>query len=165
MRSKSQRRDTNMALLGKPVATKPIDECLTMHEAFMNLPRACGASTQSAAYQILYRAIAEEVPIVLTVSGIASLSNQTRFWINSMVRAGYIAAISTTDALVYHDGHDALRKTPKGRPVERPVREVDPHGDDGNFRDLVDGGPEWGIVQVVRFHEVVLDVNSVQGHV
>ena len=110
-----------MSLLGAPVATRPIDDCQTMHEAFMSLPRACGASTQSAAYRILYRAIVEEVPLVLTVSGIGSLSNQTRFWINSMVRAGYIAAISTTDALVYHDGHDVFGKSKKGGPMERPI--------------------------------------------
>jgi len=136
MRSKSQRREANAGLLGAPVTTRPVDECASMHEAFMALPTACGASTQSRAYQILYRAITEEVPLVLTISGIASLSNQTRFWINSMIRAGYIAAISTTDALVYHDGHDALRALPKNKkPHERPVRSVDPAGDDGVFRD------------------------------
>src|SRR5580698_2504360 len=106
MRSKSQRRKTNSALLGAPVSTRPVEQCETLHEAFAALPRACGATAQSSAYSILYRAIAEEVPLVLSISGIASLSNQTRFWINSMVRAGYIAAISTTDALIYHDGHD-----------------------------------------------------------
>lgn len=135
MRSKSQRRETDMSLLGAPVSTTPIDQCYSMHDAFMALPRACGASTQSAAYQILYRAIVEEVPLVLTVSGIGSLSNQTRFWINSMVRAGYVAAISTTDALVYHDGHDVFGKRKKGQPMERPVRSVDPSGDDGVYRD------------------------------
>src|SRR5918998_1949850 len=119
MRSKSQRREANAQLLGAPVKTRPVDECGSMHEALMALPTACGASTQSRAYNILYRAITEEVPLILAISGIGSLSNQTRFWINSMIRAGYIAAISTTDALVYHDGHDALRATPKGRPVER----------------------------------------------
>lgn len=135
MRSKSQKRKTDHKLLGAPVATRPVDQCVSMHEAFMALPTACGASTQSRAYQILYRAITEAVPLVLSISGIASLSNQTRFWINSMVRAGYIAAISTTDALVYHDGHDALRATPQNEPIERPVRSVDPGGDDGLFRD------------------------------
>ena len=130
MRSKSKRRETDMALLGAPVSTRPIEECASMHEAFLSLPRACGASTQAAAYQILYRAIVEEVPLVLTVSGIGSLSNQTRFWINSMIRAGYIAAISTTDALVYHDGHDVF-----GKKGERPIRSVDPAGDDGIYRD------------------------------
>ena len=135
MRSKSQRRKTKDALLGAPVATRPIDEMASMHEAFQALPRACGASQLSTAYNILYRAIAEEVPLVLAISGIGSLSNQTRFWINSMVRAGYIAVISTTDALVYHDGHDALRPNPKGRPIERPVRSVNPAGDDGVYRD------------------------------
>ena len=124
-----------MALLGAPVSTKPIDQCASMHEAFLSLPRACGASTQAAAYQILYRAIVEEVPLVLTVSGIGSLSNQTRFWINSMIRAGYIAAISTTDALVYHDGHDCFGKTRKDGTRERPIRSVDPAGDDGVYRD------------------------------
>ncbi len=135
MRSKSKRRETNRDLLGAPVTTRPIDECLSMHEAFMALPRACGASTQSAAYQILYRAIVEEVPLVLTVSGIGSLSNQTRFWINSMIRAGYIAAISTTDALVYHDGHDAFGKVRKDGTRARPVVSIDPNGDDGVYRD------------------------------
>src|SRR4028118_1105642 len=135
MRSKSQRRKTKTELLGAPVTATPVDECASMHQAFQTLPRACGASTQSAAYRILHRAVSEEVPFVLAISGIGSLSNQTRFWINSMVRAGYIAAISTTDALVYHDGHDALRATPRGRRVERPVRSVNPNGDDGEFRD------------------------------
>ena len=135
MRSKSKRRHTNAELLGAPVTTRPIDQCLTMHDAFMALPRACGASTQSAAYQILYRAIVEEVPLVLTVSGIGSLSNQTRFWINSMIRAGYIAAISTTDALVYHDGHDVFGKKKKDGTRERPIVSVDPSGDDGVYRD------------------------------
>src|SRR5918998_3006630 len=119
MRSKSQRREANAQLLGAPVKTRPVDECGSMHDAFMHLPTACGASTQSRAYQILYRAITEEVPLVLAVSGIASLSNQTRFWINSMVRAGYIAAISTTDALIYHDGHDALRAGRRNQAPER----------------------------------------------
>jgi deoxyhypusine synthase len=135
MRSKSQQRKANQQLLGAPVTTRPIDECASMHEAFLALPRACGATNLSTAYRILHRAIVEEVPLVLTVSGIASLSNQTRFWINAMIKAGYIAVISTTDALVYHDGHDALKKTPKGRPVERPVRSVNPAGDDGVYRD------------------------------
>lgn len=135
MRSKSKRCETNQQLLGAPVTTVPIDQCHTMHDAFMALPRACGASTQSAAYQILYRAIVEEVPLVLTVSGIGSLSNQTRFWINSMIRAGYIAAISTTDALVYHDGHDVFGKKKKDGTRERPVVSIDPNGDDGVYRD------------------------------
>ncbi len=135
MRSKSQRRKANESLLGRPVSTVPVTECASMHEAFMALPRACGATNLSSAYNILYRAITEEVPLVLSISGIGSLSNQTRFWINSMVEAGYIAVISTTDALVYHDGHDALRQTPRGRKVERPVREVNPAGDDGVYRD------------------------------
>jgi len=135
MRSKSQRRKTKPQLLGAPVTTRPVEQCASMHEAFIALPRACGATAQSSAYNILYRAITEEVPLVLAVSGIASLSNQSRFWINSMIRAGYIAAISTTDALVYHDGHDALRATPAGESAERPVRSVDPAGDDGVYRD------------------------------
>lgn len=137
MRSKTQRRETKAGMLGAPVSTRPIDELQTMHDAFLHLPRACGATSQSTAYRILYRAIVEEVPFVLAISGIASLSNQTRFWINSMVRAGYIAAISTTDALVYHDGHDALRPQPRNRrdKAERPVRSVDPAGDDGLYRD------------------------------
>lgn len=135
MRSKSQRRKANEGLLGRPVSTVPVNECASMHEAFTALPRACGATNLSTAYRILYQAIIEEVPLVLAISGIGSLSNQTRFWINSMVEAGYIAVISTTDALVYHDGHDALRQTPRGRKVERPVREVNPAGDDGVYRD------------------------------
>src|SRR5688572_12530194 len=135
MRSKSQQRKTNQQLLGAPVSTRPMEEHASMHEAFLSLPRACGATAMSNAYRILHQTIVEEVPIVLTVSGIASLSNQTRFWINSMVRAGYIAVISTTDALVYHDGHDALKKNPRGRKIERPVRSVNPAGDDGVYRD------------------------------
>ncbi len=137
MRSKSQRRQTNEKLLGAPVATRPIETCSSMHDAFMALPRACGATAQSTAYQILYRAIVEEVPLVMSISGIASLSNQTRFWINSLVRAGYVAVISTTDALTYHDGHDALGPQPKNRKGSspRPVRSVDPAGDDGHYRD------------------------------
>jgi deoxyhypusine synthase len=141
MRSKTNKRDTKAGMLGAPVSTRPIETCASMHDAFLSLPRACGASTQAAAYQILYRAIVEEVPLVLSISGIASLSNQTRFWINSMVRAGYVAAISTTDALVYHDGHDALLPQPRNRKAEgaggyeRPVRSVDPTGDDGLYRD------------------------------
>lgn len=135
MRSKSQRRKANESLLGRPVSTVPVNECASMHEAFMALPRACGATNLSSAYRILYQAVTEEVPLVLSISGIGSLSNQTRFWINSMVEAGYIAVISTTDALVYHDGHDALRQTPRGRKTERPVREVNPSGDDGVYRD------------------------------
>ena len=139
MRSKSQKKNTKGGMLGAQVSTRAIETCASMHDAFLALPRACGASTQAAAYQILYRAIVEEVPLVLSVSGIASLSNQTRFWINSMIRAGYIAAISTTDALVYHDGHDALRPQPRnrkeGEAYERAVRSVDPAGDDGLYRD------------------------------
>ena len=75
MRSKSQRRKTKNELLGQPVTTRPVDQCMSLHEAFQALPRACGATAQSSAYNILYRAITEEVPLVLAISGIASLSN------------------------------------------------------------------------------------------
>ena len=136
MRSKSPRQKTDNALFGAPVNTRPVEQCDNLHQAFAALPRACGATAQSDAYSILYRAITEEVPLILAISGIASLSNQTRFWINSMIRAGYIAAISTTDALVYHDGHDSVRPIAKGKhKTARPVRSVDPAGDDGVYRD------------------------------
>ena len=52
-----------------------------------------------------------------------------------MIRAGYIAAISTTDALVYHDGHDVFGKKRVDGSRERPVVSVDPNGDDGIYRD------------------------------
>src|SRR5262245_13798003 len=64
----------------------------------------------------------------MAIAGPITVSGQHQAWLIPMLEAGWIAYLSTTDAVCYHDGHRSLQK-------ENPIFEVPIFTDDGALRD------------------------------
>lgn len=89
---------------------------------------AFGGKLFRNAYQLLRKAIGEDYTIFAALAGPITASDYARVWVVPFIRAGYISAFTASDAISYHDAHDAV----EGR---RKVRDVDLYGDDGQYRD------------------------------
>lgn len=125
-----QQGHDHQAHLGAPVIAKPVHECASLHEVFEQSLRAFGGSYLRRVYSILREVIAREIPLVVTVAGPITLSDQHRAWLIPLIEAGWVAYLTVTDAICYHDGHDSLEDF-----KDRPVGEVNLFGDDGAYRD------------------------------
>lgn len=139
-------KHTHATTIGAPVAAKPVDECASLGEVFERSLPAFGGAFLKRVYGILREAIAREVPLVVTVAGPMTVSDQHRAWLIPLIEAGWVAYLTVTDAICYHDGHDCLRRF-----RERPIGEVNLFGDDGAYR-------EAGIIRVADtgFEEDIL---------
>ncbi len=114
----------------KPVQVRRVDECNTLDELFTHCFPAFGGAFLRRIYTILDRAIGMGCPITLAVSGPITVSGQHQAWLIPLLETGWIAYLSTTDAVCYHDGHRSLDAHRDG-----PVFEVPIWGDDGALRD------------------------------
>ena len=114
----------------KPVRVRRIDECHSVHEIFEHCLPAFGGAILRRVYSILDRAIAAGCPLTLSIAGPVTVSGQHQAWLIPMLEAGWVAYISTTDAVCYHDGHRSLNEHTKD-----PIYEVPIFGDDGALRD------------------------------
>ena len=85
----------------------------------------CGASTRSST-----RAIGMGCPLTLAVSGPVTVSGQHQTWLIPLLETGWVAYLSTTDAVCYHDGHRSLDAYKSG-----PIHEVPIYSDDAALRD------------------------------
>jgi len=85
-------------------------------------------------------------PLTLSISGPVTVSGQHLAWLIPLLETGWVAYISTTDAVCYHDGHRSLDAH-----KDDPIREVPIHTDDAALR-------EEGIIRVtdMAFDEAVL---------
>ncbi len=117
-------------LIGPSVVGKPVTEASSLKEIFEGSLPAFGGAYLKRVYSILREAIANNVPLVVTVAGPVTVSDQHRAWLIPLLETGWIAYITTTDATCYHDGHDSLKKN-----HERPIYEVDMWSDDKAYRD------------------------------
>ncbi|HEU0050979.1 MAG TPA: deoxyhypusine synthase family protein [Patescibacteria group bacterium] len=117
-----------MELLGRPVDVWPVDDVETPEELLLHCMPAFGGAYIKRIYQILDLAIGRGVPIVMSIAGPVTVSNQHRAWLIPLLRTGWIAYITVTDAICYHDGHDSLEKF-----GERPIREVAIEGKDEEY--------------------------------
>lgn len=121
----SKRRRANGAkpradeLLGPPVEVKPVTDVRTPEELLLHCMPAFGGAYVRRIYGILDQAIGAGVPLIVSVSGPVTVSNQHRAWLIPLLETGWIAYITVTDAACYHDGHDSLHAF-----RERPIREV-----------------------------------------
>ena len=79
---------------------------------------------------LLNRAIQAQCPITLSIAGPITVSGQHQAWLIPLLETGWVAYLSTTDAVCYHDGHRSLNEHTKD-----PVYEVPIFGDDGQLRD------------------------------
>jgi deoxyhypusine synthase len=114
----------------KPVQVRRVDECNTLDELFTHCFPAFGGAFLRRIYTILDRAIGMGCPLTLAVSGPVTVSGQHQAWLIPLLETGWIAYLSTTDAVCYHDGHRSLDAHRAG-----PVFEVPIWGDDGALRD------------------------------
>ena len=112
-----------------PVKARRVDECRDLDEVFENCLPAFGGASLRRIYSILDRAIGLGCPITLAISGPITVSAQHRTWLIPLLETGWVAYLSTTDAVCYHDGHRSLH--PYG---EDPIHEVPINSDDGALR-------------------------------
>ena len=113
-----------------PVRVRRVDECRGLDEVFTNCLPAFGGAHLRRIYSILDRAIGLGCPVTLAISGPVTVSAQHRTWLIPLLETGWIAYLSTTDAVCYHDGHRSLH--PYG---EDPVHEVPINSDDAALRE------------------------------
>src|SRR5580658_9155671 len=112
------------------VRVRRIDECSTFDELFTHCLPAFGGAYLRRIYQILDRAIGMGCPLTLAISGPVTVSGQHQTWLLPLLETGWVAYLSTTDAVCYHDGHRSLDAYKSG-----PIHEVPIFGDDGALRD------------------------------
>ncbi|MGB6191851.1 MAG: deoxyhypusine synthase family protein [Terracidiphilus sp.] len=126
--------------------TRRVDECETLGEIFRDCLPAFGGAFLRRVYTILDRAIGEGFPLTVSISGPVTVSGQHLTWLIPLLETGWIAYLSTTDAVCYHDGHRSLDAH-----RHDPFHEVPIYGDDAKLRDEQ-------IIRVtdVGFHEDVL---------
>ena len=113
----------------RTVHVRRVDECATLDELFRHCLPAFGGAFLRRIYTILDTAIGAGCPITLSVSGPVTVSGQHQAWLIPLLETGWIAYLSTTDAVCYHDGHRSLDAH------RDPIHEVPIFGDDGALRD------------------------------
>lgn len=112
------------------VEVKRVDECDTLHDLITHCFPAFGGAFLRRIYTILDQAIGMECPLTVAVSGPVTVSGQHQAWLIPLLETGWVAYLSTTDAVCYHDGHRSLRAHRDG-----PIYEVPIWGDDGALRE------------------------------
>ena len=114
----------------KPVRVRRVDQVNSVHEIFEHCLPAFGGAILRRVYTILDRAIEQGCPITLSIAGPVTVSGQHQAWLIPLLETGWVAYVSTTDAVCYHDGHRSLNAHTKD-----PIYEVPIFGDDGALRD------------------------------
>jgi deoxyhypusine synthase len=112
------------------VNVRRVDECDTMADLLTHCFPAFGGAFLRRIYTILDRAIGLGCPLTLSVSGPITVSGQHQAWLIPLLETGWVAYLSTTDAVCYHDGHRSLTEHRHG-----PIFEVPIWGNDGALRD------------------------------
>jgi deoxyhypusine synthase len=130
----------------RPVRVRRVDECQSVHEIIENCFPAFGGAIMRRVYSILDRAIAAKCPLTISIAGPVTVSGQHQAWLIPLLETGWVAYLSTTDAVCYHDGHRSLNEH-----TSDPIYEVPIFGDDGKLRDE-------GVIRVtdMGFDEAVL---------
>jgi len=116
-------------LMGKPVQVTPVTEIQTPEQLLLECMPAFGAAYVRRIYSILDSAIGRGIPLIISVAGPLTASNAHRAWFIPLLETGWVAYITTTDAVCYHDGHDLLQAF-----AERPLYEVPIEGFDEELR-------------------------------
>lgn len=114
----------------RPVKVRRVDECETLEDLFLHCLPAFGGAYLRRIYTILDRAIGQGCPLTLSIAGPVTVSGQHHTWLIPLLETGWIAYLSTTDAVCYHDGHRSLDAHKHG-----PIHEVPIHSDDAALRD------------------------------
>lgn len=113
----------------RTVRTRRVDEAATIDQLLRECLPAFGGAYLRRIYTILDNAVGMGCPMTVAVAGPVTVSGQHQIWLNPLVETGWVAYVSTTDAVCYHDGHRSL----DGR--RDCVFEVPIFGDDGALRE------------------------------
>jgi deoxyhypusine synthase len=113
----------------RTVKVRRVDECKTLDELFRHCLPAFGGAFLRRIYTILDQAIGMGCPVTLSISGPVTVSGQHQAWLIPLLETGWVAYLSTTDAVCYHDGHRSLDAH------RDPIHEVPIFADDGALRD------------------------------
>ena len=111
------------------VKVRRVDECETLDELFTHCLPAFGGAYLRRIYRILDAAIGMGCPLTLAISGPITVSGQHQTWLLPLLETGWVAYLSTTDAVCYHDGHRSLDAYRSG-----PIHEVPIASDDAALR-------------------------------
>ena len=114
----------------RPVRVKRVDQAASLHELFTDCLPAFGGAYLRRVYSILDNAIGTGCPLTVSVSGPVTVSGQHQAWLIPLLESGWVAYLSTTDAVCYHDGHRSLEEH-----TQDPIFEVPIFGNDGDLRD------------------------------
>jgi len=112
------------------VVTRRVDAATSLDDLFRHSLPAFGGAYLRRLYSVLDDAIGSGCPMTLAVAGPVTVSGQHQAWLIPLLETGWIAYLSTTDAVCYHDGHRSLDAYKDG-----PVHEVPIFGDDGELRE------------------------------
>jgi deoxyhypusine synthase len=112
----------------RTVRTRRVDQVSTLEDLFLNCLPAFGGGYLRRIYTILDAAIGMGCPLTVAIAGPVTVSGQHQAWLIPLLETGWVAYISTTDAVCYHDGHRSL----EGR--LDPIHEVSIHSDDAALR-------------------------------
>lgn len=113
----------------RTVRVRRVDQSESLADLFEHSLPAFGGAYLRRIYQILDRAIGAGCPITMSIAGPVTVSGQHQAWLIPLLESGWVAYLSTTDAVCYHDGHRALEAH------HDPIHEVPIFGDDGALRD------------------------------
>lgn len=111
------------------VRTRRVDQVASFDELLRHCLPAFGGAYLRRIYTILDNAIGMGCPVTVAVAGPVTVSGQHQAWLIPLLETGWVAYVSTTDAVCYHDGHRSLA----GR--RDCVFEVPIFGDDGALRE------------------------------
>lgn len=111
------------------VRTRRVDHVQSLDELFRHCLPAFGGAYLRRIYTILDTAIGAGVPLTLALAGPVTVSGQHQTWLIPLLETGWVAYLSGTDAMCYHDGHRSLTGHPD------PIHEVPIFGDDAALRD------------------------------
>ena len=113
----------------RTVRVRRVDQAESLADLFEHSLPAFGGAYLRRIYGILDRAIGKGCPITMSIAGPVTVSGQHQAWLIPLLESGWVAYLSTTDAVCYHDGHRALESR------KDPIHEVPIFGDDGALRD------------------------------
>ena len=114
----------------KRVTTRRVDEVENLDQLLRHCLPAFGGAYLRRVYAVLDDAVGAGCPMTLAIAGPVTVSGQHQSWLIPLLETGWIAYLSTTDAVCYHDGHRSLTAHREG-----PVHEVPIFTDDGALRD------------------------------
>ena len=114
----------------RSLLARRVDQVESLDELFHYCLPAFGSAYLRRVYTILDRAIGHGCPLTLAIAGPVTVSSQHWTWLNPLLETGWVAYLSTTDAVCYHDGHRSLNSVDGDAFFEVPI-----FGDDGALRD------------------------------